>query len=147
MMRAFATILAAVAASAAFGQSVEVTPLDDLLQAPVAEAPQEDIPLQLEATIAPKGAMLRALDKVSGEVVDFAIEPGQTMQLGRILVTFAECRYPTNNPAGDAYAYLEVRDVGNSKPVFAGWMIATSPALNGLDHHRYDIWPLRCITS
>ena len=30
---------------------------------------------------------------------------------------------------------------------FAGWMIADSPALNALDHPRYDVWVLRCITS
>jgi len=32
------------------------------------------------------------------------------------------------------------------KPVFKGWMIASSPALNALDHPRYDVWVLRCIT-
>ncbi|MGB0800115.1 MAG: DUF2155 domain-containing protein, partial [Planktomarina sp.] len=28
-----------------------------------------------------------------------------------------------------------------------GWMVASSPALNALEHPRYDIWVLRCKTS
>lgn len=100
-----------------------------------------------QATIADSGVELRALDKISGEVVDFELSPGQTKQLGRIQVTLNECRYPTGNPAGDAFAFLVIRNAGEAATVFEGWMIASSPALNGLDHSRYDIWALRCITS
>ena len=99
-----------------------------------------------QASIAPNGAMLRALDKISGEVVDFDLLPGQTKQLGRIQVSLNECRFPTGNPAGDAFAYLLIRNAGDVDTVFEGWMIASSPALNGLDHSRYDVWVLRCIT-
>lgn len=100
-----------------------------------------------EATTAEQGVVLRALDKISGEVVDFDLTPGQTKQLGRIQVTLNECRYPTGNPAGDAFAYLIIRNAGADASVFEGWMIASSPALNALDHSRYDVWALRCITS
>jgi hypothetical protein len=31
--------------------------------------------------------------------------------------------------------------------VFSGWMIADSPALSALDHARYDVWILRCLTE
>lgn len=99
-----------------------------------------------EASIAEKGVLLRALDKISGEVVDFELTPDQTKQLGRIQVTLGECRFPVGNPAGDASAYLTIRNAGEDPAVFVGWMIASSPALNGLDHSRYDVWVLRCIT-
>ena len=100
-----------------------------------------------QASTAEKGVVLRALDKISGEVVDFELEPGQTKQLARIQVTLEQCRYPTNNPAGDASAFVVVRNVADQSEAFRGWMIASSPALNGLDHPRYDVWVLRCITS
>ncbi|MEZ5716636.1 MAG: DUF2155 domain-containing protein [Paracoccaceae bacterium] len=32
-------------------------------------------------------------------------------------------------------------------PIFTGWMVASSPALNAMDHRRYDVWVLRCITE
>jgi len=92
------------------------------------------------------GAVLRAMDKLSGDVVDFELEATQTKQLGRIQVSLGQCRYPAGNPAGDAYAYLEIINAGDKIPVFQGWMIASSPALNALDHARYDVWVLRCTT-
>ncbi len=104
-------------------------------------------PVIQRASTADQGALLRALDKISGAVVDFDLTPGQTKQLGRIQVTLGECRYPTGNPASDASAYLTIRNAGDEAAAFAGWMIASSPALNGLDHARYDVWVLRCITS
>lgn len=98
------------------------------------------------ASVADDGVSLRALDRVSGAVVDFDLAPGQTKQLGYIQVTLTECRYPVNNPSGDASAYLTVRNASTLDVAFAGWMIASSPALNALDHPRYDVWVLRCIT-
>jgi hypothetical protein len=120
----------------------EVLPIEPLNQIPV--APLVEIQA---ATVAQSGVVLRALDKVSGEVVDFQLAPGQTKQLGRIQVSLNECRYPTDNPSGDASAHLIIRNVADQSQAFSGWMIATSPALNGLDHSRYDVWVLRCITS
>lgn len=93
------------------------------------------------------GAVLRAMDKLSGDVVDFDLLPAQTKQLGRIQVTLDECRYPVDNPTGEAFAYLRIRNAGVEQVAFEGWMIASSPALNALDHARYDVWVLRCTTS
>lgn len=93
------------------------------------------------------GAMLRGIDRISGDVVDFELVQGQTKQLGRIQVSLAECRYPSETPNSDAFASLVIRDAGVQAPVFQGWMIASSPALNALDHPRYDVWVLRCTTS
>ena len=93
------------------------------------------------------GAILRGLDKVSGALTDLDMTTGQTVNFGRLQVTLGECRYPVGNPAGDAFAYLVIRDRNREQPVFTGWMIASSPALNALDHARYDVWVLRCKTS
>ena len=54
------------------------------------------------------------------------------------------CRYPPDNPTGEAFAWLEVLSDGRDEPDFRGWMIASSPALNALDHARYDVWVIRC---
>ncbi len=120
----------------------ESLPLESQPLEPIIDEPQIQ-----QATLAEQGVILRALDKVSGELVDFELEPEQTKQLGRIQVTLSECRFPTGNPVGDASAYLTIRNAGETASVFSGWMIASSPALNALDHSRYDVWVLRCITS
>ncbi len=93
------------------------------------------------------GAVLRMLDKISGAVEDVEVATGRTATLGRIDVVLGECRYPVNNPSGNAFAFLEVYDAGETSPAFRGWMVADSPALSALDHPRYDVWVMRCTTS
>lgn len=92
------------------------------------------------------GAMLRGLDKVSGQTLDVQIANGQTETVFGLDVALGDCRYPADNPTGDAFAYLTIWEQGKSEQLFDGWMIATSPALNALDHARYDVWVIRCIT-
>jgi hypothetical protein len=90
---------------------------------------------------------LRALDKTSGTTIDLSISNGQLANIGRLQIVLNECRYPAGNPSGDAYAALEVSETGRAGTVFSGWMIASAPALNAMEHSRYDIWIMRCIIS
>ncbi|GAA6158622.1 MULTISPECIES: DUF2155 domain-containing protein [Ruegeria] len=92
------------------------------------------------------GAMLRGLDKVSGQTVDVEMRNGETQPVFGLDVALGDCRYPAENPTGDAFAYLTIWENGKTDQLFDGWMIATSPALNALDHSRYDVWVIRCIT-
>ena len=93
------------------------------------------------------GALLRGIDKVSGEVRDIELATGGQETLGRLTVELGECRYPVENPNGDAYAFLTVTATGLEAPAFEGWMVASSPALSALDHPRYDVWVIRCMSS
>lgn len=104
-------------------------------------------PAIAEQTSNGQGAILRALDKTSGSTVDISISSGQVANLGRLKIVLDECRYPQGNPSGDAYAALEISETGRAGTVFTGWMIASAPALNPMEHQRYDIWVMRCITS
>ena len=92
------------------------------------------------------GAILKGLDKVSGDVSDIELRVGESVAFGRIEVTLSACRYPEDNPSGEAFAWLEIRDSLRESQVFGGWMVASSPALNALDHARYDVWVIRCTT-
>lgn len=94
------------------------------------------------------GAVLRGLDKVAGTVEDITLQAGTSAVFGRLTITLTECRYPLDDPTSDAFAYLSIRDsLVPDAPVFEGWMIASSPALNALDHARFDVWVLRCTMS
>ena len=51
----------------------------------------------------------------------------------------------------DAVAYLEVSlqprgviQVSEPRQIFRGWMFASSPAVNGLQHPIYDAWIVGC---
>ncbi|WP_296763551.1 DUF2155 domain-containing protein [Sediminimonas sp.] len=93
------------------------------------------------------GAVLRTLDRMEGTTRDIELREGEAASFHRLRISLRECRYPTDNPAGEAYAYLTIREETATAPEFAGWMLASSPALNPLDHPRYDVWVLRCTTS
>lgn len=99
-----------------------------------------------QATTA-SGGVVRVLDKVSGQLSDLELSSGETASLGHLKVTLNECRYPSSNPNGDAFAMVTVAYQDVKEPVFNGWLVASAPALNAMDHPRYDVWALRCITS
>ncbi len=92
-------------------------------------------------------AVLRGLDKISGSSIDLEAAEEQITEFGTLRIEMHECRYPVGNPYGDAYARLTIRDTRLTEPAFQGWMVASSPALNALDHPRYDIWVIRCKTD
>jgi hypothetical protein len=120
---------------------IETTPLTDLPQGG---------PPQISAQQGERGTgvVLRALDKVSGATTDLELTAGISGEMFGLEVGLTECRYPAGNPAGDAFAYLVIREIGQEQGVaFTGWMVASSPALSALDHARYDVWVLRCINS
>jgi hypothetical protein len=93
-----------------------------------------------------EGAVLRWLDKTTGETADIELSRGQTAQSGRLTILMDECRYPVDNPASNAFAHLTITESGRDGAVFSGWMVAASPALSALEHPRYDVWVLRCLT-
>ncbi|MEM8554293.1 MAG: DUF2155 domain-containing protein [Pseudomonadota bacterium] len=92
-------------------------------------------------------AVVRALDRMSGELTEYEMAVGETITHGPLFVTLTQCRYPEDNPSGDAYGHLIIQDSRAEDPSFSGWMVASSPALNPLDHMRYDVWLIRCKTS
>lgn len=93
------------------------------------------------------GGVVRVLDKTTGATVDLELARGQTGSMGALTVTLDDCRFPSDNPSGDAFEHLTIHYRADATPVFSGWMFASSPALNAMDHPRYDVWALRCSTS
>ena len=93
------------------------------------------------------GAELRVLDKVSGQSSNYELASGSSLEIGQLTVALRACRYPEGAPSNDAFAYFDVSETATAVSVFSGWMIASSPALNAMEHSRYDVWVLRCKTS
>lgn len=104
------------------------------------------LPVMAQTYADADAGVLRWLDKLTGETADIELVLGQEAQSGRLTIRLDACRYPADNPASDAEAHLTITDRGVEKPVFDGWMVASSPALSALDHPRYDVWVLRCVT-
>ncbi|WP_368373221.1 DUF2155 domain-containing protein [Rubellimicrobium arenae] len=109
------------------------------------QEPSERIQAPSGAAASAVGGIVRVLDKINGTTSDLQLRNGETADIGALTVTMGDCRYPTDNPAGDAYILLSIRTKQDDAAVFEGWMVASAPALSALDHPRYDVWALRCI--
>ncbi|MEP2534127.1 DUF2155 domain-containing protein [Shimia sp.] len=146
LVTAFAICMPAmVGAQEIIIEELEIEPLTfEPLEQNLGDATRETV---AQAVIA-QGAMLRGLDKLTGDVVDFELENGYSVNFGGLRVDMAQCRHPEDNANGEAYAFLTILDKnGAGDAIFQGWMIASSPALSALDHARYDVWVRRCKTS
>lgn len=133
-------VLVALLAAPAAAQDVVAAP--DLAAPDLAGPPAVAGPDVAESP----GGVLRWLDKVSGETADIELSRGQSAVSGRLTIQLDDCRYPVDDPAANAFAHLTITENQTPTPIFSGWMIAASPALSALDHPRYDVWVLRCIT-
>lgn len=121
-------------------------PIDPIEDMPLRELGTETVQNAARSEIA-EGAVLRGLDKLNGDVVDFELKSGFSVGFGDLRIDLAQCKYPEDNPTGEGYGFLTVYDSDNlDDPVFQGWMIASSPALSAMDHARYDVWIMRCMT-
>lgn len=137
-----AILLLALLVGPATGQEdVTASEVDELSVAILGVVPEE------VRVVRSGGVVLKGLDKVSGDVTDVVLRVGETVTVGRVEVDLGECRYFEDNPAGEGFAWLTIRDSVRDSVVFDGWMIASSPALNALDHPRYDVWVIRCTTA
>jgi hypothetical protein len=71
----------------------------------------------------------------------------ETVRFGALEVTPRACytRPPTENANTDGF--IEVDELtlqGELKRIFTGWMFATSPGLNAVEHPIYDVWLTDC---
>ena len=92
-------------------------------------------------------AVFAGLDKITGRTIKFDAAIGETVQFGALQVTARACytRPPTEPTNTDAF--IEVDEVtlqGEIKRIFTGWMFASSPGLNAVEHPIYDVWLTGC---
>lgn len=101
-------------------------------------------PLAAQEVARGNGALLRGLDKVTGQTTDLLVGVGDQVSYGRLDVRLGECRFPAGDPSSDAFAQMTITDRAINTTLFSGWMIASSPALSALDDARYDVWVISC---
>jgi len=91
--------------------------------------------------------VLQGLDKVTARVQTFEAAIGQTVTFGTLQITVRACdRTPPTEPPESA-AFLDIYEAKQDEQrsdLFHGWMFASSPALNPLEHPVYDVWVLEC---
>lgn len=94
-------------------------------------------------------ATIQALDKITARISTLKVQIDTPARFGTLSVVVRRCAYhPPEEPPEDA-AFIEVVDNGHDaekppKPVFNGWMFASSPAVSAIEHPVYDLTLLSC---
>lgn len=101
-----------------------------------------DIPLDLIGTF-------KTLDKVTARTGIIRLPINKPVSLGRLTLTMRSCRTAPPEDPPETSAFLEIDETrdGVSRRLFTGWMFASSPAINALEHPIHDVWPITCKTS
>ncbi len=95
-------------------------------------------------------AILQGLDKVTARVSTIDAPVGRVIKFGALEIIARNCdkRPPEETPESAAFVDIwEVRPGEPATGIFRGWMFASSPALNPLEHPVYDVWVLDCVNS
>lgn len=92
---------------------------------------------------------LQALDKITARISTLTAEVGKPSRYGTLELMVHACTFrPPTMPPENA-ALIEISSVDHKglisdEPIFKGWMFASSPALNALEHPVYDVSVLDC---
>jgi hypothetical protein len=92
-------------------------------------------------------AHFSGLDKITGRIINFPVEIGETVQFGALQLTTRACYTRPTSEQANTDAFVEVDEVtlqGEVKRIFTGWMFAASPGLHAVEHPIYDLWLTDC---
>ena len=124
-----------------------------------AAAPPAQMPSQAPAVSAPDAPpaplasapgtilMLRGLDKITGKPTDISAPIGKPVRFATLTITARYCYSTPASETPETSAFLQIEDHRPdqaAKRVFSGWMYASSPGLNGMEHPLYDVWVINC---
>jgi hypothetical protein len=117
-------------------------------QSPATLQPGAEVVSEPPATkITNKKASFSGLDKITGRIINFDEDIGETVQFGALRVKTDACYTRPSTEAANTDAFVEVDEItlqGEVKRIFSGWMYAASPGLHGVEHPIYDIWLTDC---
>jgi hypothetical protein len=94
-------------------------------------------------------AVIRGLDKITARVRDIEAPVGVPVMFNSLEILVQTCnkRPPEETPETTAFLQVtEHRLDGTLERIFSGWMYASSPSVNPLEHSTYDLWVIDCRT-
>lgn len=111
-----------------------------------------------EEDAASRIAVLRCLNKVTAKFEEMKVKVGDEVHFGRLTIEPVACRSATAESQPEHAALLTIREQKDTagrapvagamppeeKQIFSGWVLASSPSLNGLEHPVYDISLVGC---
>ena len=95
--------------------------------------------------------VFQGLDKITARIKTFEIQVGVTKKFGILDIDLKKCVYSLPLDEPESIAYIKVLDKSDKYSVtkdklsiFEGWIFASSPALNAMEHPVYDVSLISC---
>lgn len=91
--------------------------------------------------------LLRGLDKITGKPTNIVAPIGKPVKFATLTITARYCYSTPASETPETSAFVQIQDHRpdqSEKQVFSGWMYASSPSLNGMQHPLYDVWVINC---
>ena len=93
---------------------------------------------------------LRALDKITGRASVVLAPLGVPVKFETLTIVARSCYSTPASETPETSAFLQIDDHRPDQAerrVFSGWMYASSPGLNAMQHPLYDVWAISCRTN
>ena len=95
--------------------------------------------------------VFQGLDKITARIKTFEIQVGIPKKFGILDIDLQKCVYSLPLDEPESIAYIKVLDkfdkysvTKDKLSIFEGWIFASSPALNAMEHPVYDVSLISC---
>ena len=95
--------------------------------------------------------VFQGLDKITARIKTFEIKVGIPKKFGILNINLQKCVYSKPLDEPESIAYIKVLDKSDKylltkdkSSIFEGWIFASSPALNAMEHPVYDVSLISC---
>ena len=95
--------------------------------------------------------IFQGLDKITARIKTFEIKVGIPKKFGILDINLQKCVYSKPLDEPESIAYIKVLDKSDKylltkdkSSIFEGWIFASSPALNAMEHPVYDVSLISC---
>lgn len=147
-------VLCCVATSTSAFAQVAASPAPVSENAPPPEtAPANPQPVKEVAPVQ-NTAHLMGLNKITARTHPMRVRVGEPLRFGTLGIIVRACHKAKPEDPPKTIAFVEVREypvneelLEEPEPIFSGWMLASSPGLNALEHPVYDAWLTDCSIS
>jgi hypothetical protein len=91
--------------------------------------------------------VMTGLDKITGRPTRVVAHLNQPVEFATLTITARYCYSTPASETPETSAFLQIDDHRPDQAerrVFSGWMYASSPGLNAMQHPLYDVWVISC---
>lgn len=102
-----------------------------------------------QASFTPRKIIIRVLNKVTAQAKLISFKANETGKVGQLQITAITCQKSAERSQTDYAGLLDIAelpatDKDKPKPLFRGWMYASSPSITALEHPVYDVTMVNC---